>query len=110
MKSSKAKPSSWIEPSEPKAIRNLTLACPPKPVKACLATTQPPEPLLVELRPAQPIDWPPTRPSRELSLYQLFGSPTRPTTCQLVPPLMEDCSTAPSQLNSEFHHTFNSTL
>lgn len=32
-------------------------------------------------------------------------SPNAPTFCHEVPESIEDCSTIPSQLNSEFHHT-----
>ena len=38
--SSKPKPSSTTDPSEPNAILKITLDWPPKPVSACLAVTQ----------------------------------------------------------------------
>src|SRR5687768_16721925 len=94
-------------------MRSFTLACPPKPVKLCLAVTQPPEPLLVEFLPVQPTAeaavWPPGPLFMVLSVYQLYGSPWAPTTCQVVPLSIEDCNTAPSMLNSLFHQIFIST-
>src|SRR6478735_11723428 len=89
-------------PSPPKATRSNTEDFPAKPVSLCLALTQPADPGV----PAQPMSCPPARPSKELSLNQLFGSPKAPTFCQVAPPLMEDCSTAPSQPASLFHQTF----
>src|SRR5688572_8961519 len=105
---SNAKPSSITGISEPKAMRSFTLGLPPKPVSTCFASTQPPE------APDQPCAsagaCPPGPALIVLSLYQLSGSPRFPTLCQVPPPSMEDCKTAPSKLNSVFHQIFISTI
>src|SRR5678816_4840500 len=91
-------------------MRSFTEDFPPKPVSLCFTFTQPFELPLVRIEPVQP--WavapgcPPGPPFMLLSLYQLFGSPKFPTRCQVAPPSMEDCSTAPLLLKSAFHQAF----
>ena len=109
--SSKANPSSRTLGSLPKANLKSTDGLPPSPASKLLAGTQPSLPGILPSRevPLQPISCPPGSPTRPELLNQLPESPTVPTRCQVAPPSMEDCSTAPSQSVSEFHQALNPT-
>src|SRR5688572_16110369 len=110
--SSKAKPSSVMNmASEAKATRNFTFACPPRPVSKCLAVTQALLPvegvfMLVPDHPGAGIPCPPGALLISRLLNQLSGSLGAPTFCQVRPPSIEDCRTAPSMFSLVFHHIF----